>query len=655
MSLNNKGQSLTGIIILLIVASLIGGSLYYYLSKQIPGVSEIARKPIEEVVTPPSKEELPTEKEETPPEEKLEEKPTETSCQNECSLIGSKKCSNNGYQICGNYDTDNCLEWSSIINCPLNTICQNGNCVQLKCTDGTPYGQCSPNKPKYCDNGNLIEKASLCGCPLGYEILDNHCIKEGKKIVVLVIDEYLHKDGEIKSRIERYKKDNREYEFVEIVFNKTNKDITSMKDVGGNIKHNSLELRNTIKQLYRASNKRVIGVWLIGNIRPTIWRDANLWRDLGKSGFYPSIYPLIALDKDYYIDFDVKNDGFYEKEGATRGSEIGGGYNATIWGAVLIPPTFDKKLGKELIKNYFDRNHNYRTSLLKYDKKLLYSDVFGCSTEMIQKIKNTQKWEAIFLCPNVHEKLKGFNSLYHVNIYSHHPGGSIVPITNEEQKEFETWMSRDYFGNSRLTKMGGLVLDYEFLLHLKGRSLSVEEIKNKLENNLPQKICNRIGNCKVGVNEFRFEEEDGTWDGYWKSYPIQRSNWKLLYNDMLNQNNFEITYLSAHGSPTFHDFNITSEIVRSNNYSSMIYEIQSCNTGNYLVNNYLAGTYLFYGNALVVSAYSIPVIVQGEWGYAGEEYVRFLKIQKETPVIEGLFLWNYGNYLYFGDPLLKLK
>jgi len=38
-----------------------------------------------------------------------------------------------------------------------------------KCSDGTPYGECLSNRPKYCDDGNLIDKCSLCGCFVGYE------------------------------------------------------------------------------------------------------------------------------------------------------------------------------------------------------------------------------------------------------------------------------------------------------------------------------------------------------------------------------------------------------------------------------------------------------------------------------------------------------
>jgi hypothetical protein len=33
------------------------------------------------------------------------------------------------------------------------------------CGDGTFYSTCSLDKPYYCDEGVLVEKASLCGCP----------------------------------------------------------------------------------------------------------------------------------------------------------------------------------------------------------------------------------------------------------------------------------------------------------------------------------------------------------------------------------------------------------------------------------------------------------------------------------------------------------
>lgn len=213
---NNKGIALIGIIIVVIAAGIISGGVYYYLSKQIP-VPEIIQKLNEETpqlqnIAPSSSEEVlkeETKPEETPTtsQEKVIPPESEITCQNECSQDGLKRCFGNGYQTCGNYDTDTCLEWSSTTSCSANTICQNGNCIQQKCSDGTLYNQCSNNKPKYCYNGNLIDNCQMCGCSDNMvcqeentcvEINQNECInlvKNGKtseKIdVVFIPDGYI--------------------------------------------------------------------------------------------------------------------------------------------------------------------------------------------------------------------------------------------------------------------------------------------------------------------------------------------------------------------------------------------------------------------------------------------------------------------------------
>lgn len=194
---DNKGQSLIGVVIVLVIVGLISGGLYFYLSNQIPKVSEVTEKQQKEEITPLPEKELPG-KETTIPEKVIPKEEITPACQNDCSQAGSKKCSGNGYQICGNYDTDSCLEWSLVIGCPTNTMCQNGNCIQQvqqkqECADGTLYGQCSINEPQYCDNGNLVNKASLCGCSSGYKISDNQCIIDTsikyKKIGIVYISE----------------------------------------------------------------------------------------------------------------------------------------------------------------------------------------------------------------------------------------------------------------------------------------------------------------------------------------------------------------------------------------------------------------------------------------------------------------------------------
>ena len=129
----NQGQISTGIIILVVLSLIIGGGLFYYFQKETPETPKVIEK---ETVEP---EESITPFEEEKGEEKIEEKiisPTE-------EIITPPKSEKPTVQ---------------------------------KCTDGTPYGKCSLNKPKYCENGTLSNKASLCGCPEGYEIFGELCV-----------------------------------------------------------------------------------------------------------------------------------------------------------------------------------------------------------------------------------------------------------------------------------------------------------------------------------------------------------------------------------------------------------------------------------------------------------------------------------------------
>src|SRR3989338_7760742 len=52
--------------------------------------------------------------------------------------------------------------------------------TQQRCSDNTPYNQCSSNKPLYCDNGNLVSRCGspqTCGCPQNIPVcnLDGTC------------------------------------------------------------------------------------------------------------------------------------------------------------------------------------------------------------------------------------------------------------------------------------------------------------------------------------------------------------------------------------------------------------------------------------------------------------------------------------------------
>jgi hypothetical protein len=50
-------------------------------------------------------------------------------------------------------------------------------CGPSICSDNTTIRSCSPDKPKYCFYGQLIERCFKCGCPTGLDCLpDGRCI-----------------------------------------------------------------------------------------------------------------------------------------------------------------------------------------------------------------------------------------------------------------------------------------------------------------------------------------------------------------------------------------------------------------------------------------------------------------------------------------------
>ncbi len=51
-----------------------------------------------------------------------------------------------------------------------------------KCPDGTSEGECSAEKPKYCDNGNLVDDCSKCGCAQRGLCSNGKCLTGSEKI-----------------------------------------------------------------------------------------------------------------------------------------------------------------------------------------------------------------------------------------------------------------------------------------------------------------------------------------------------------------------------------------------------------------------------------------------------------------------------------------
>jgi len=317
INFQNRGQSLIGIIIVLVVVGLIGGGLYYYFSKQIPEVSKITEKLAEEEIAP---------------EEKIAE---EVELGEEESELEIKKC-----------------------------------------VDGTPHGQCAigeprivpgfawevwTGKPKYCDRGVIVNKCSLCGCPSGLECqVGEGCMKPnppyicgcspGKEcqraeckiadpLVVVVINSSIY--SSLQSSLNQYKADLEKEGYV-----------VKFHPVGEGTPE---DLRS---YLQGELSNNLVGALLIG--------DLSLPWFLHGEGESERKFPIDL----FYMDlngswFDTDNDGIYDQHENGSGDIL-----PEIWVGRLIPPEGFGEL-IDLLNNYFRKNHAYRMGELTLPQRAL--------------------------------------------------------------------------------------------------------------------------------------------------------------------------------------------------------------------------------------------------------------------------------------------
>ncbi len=78
--------------------------------------------------------------------------------------------------------------------------------ITQKCTDGTLYDQCSNDKPKYCNSGNLINNCSNCGCSLNYycDKSSETCIIAQNIDMLIFLSPQYSEDVQIKQAINKY-------------------------------------------------------------------------------------------------------------------------------------------------------------------------------------------------------------------------------------------------------------------------------------------------------------------------------------------------------------------------------------------------------------------------------------------------------------------
>jgi hypothetical protein len=68
------------------------------------------------------------------------------------------------------------IERASLCGCPDDYAVNGSRCLRVqRCEDGTLYGKCSNKKPFFCSKGKLIPKSSSCGCPENYTVREETC------------------------------------------------------------------------------------------------------------------------------------------------------------------------------------------------------------------------------------------------------------------------------------------------------------------------------------------------------------------------------------------------------------------------------------------------------------------------------------------------
>lgn len=123
---------------------------------------------------------------------------------------------------------------------------------------------------------------------------------------------------------------------------------------------------------------------------------------------------------------------------------------------------------------------------------------------------------------------------------------------------------------------------------------------------------------------------------------------QLYLNEVKNPYGYELLFVNAHGSPTFHGKNIIPNDISNVNF--FLGEFISCSVGRFTTEDYIAGNYLFNGKGLAL--FAAPVIIFGG-GIPDQEFHYLLSIGE--PLYEAMKIKPLGGANAFGDLTLKMR
>jgi len=123
-----------------------------------------------------------------------------------------------------------------------------------------------------------------------------------------------------------------------------------------------------------------------------------------------------------------------------------------------------------------------------------------------------------------------------------------------------------------------------------------------------------------------------------------------VYLTKLDQASYESMFVNAHGSPTMHQCDITSNAMKQHQPKALFYEFRSCSVGDFSNPDYLAGQYLFNGNGLVAAA--PPTVILG--ASIVDEGMEYL-LSRGMTFGDAYRSVGNANMWLLGDPTLRLR
>jgi len=229
------------------------------------------------------------------------------------------------------------------------------------------------------------------------------------------------------------------------------------------------EVRSYLKQLYEESN--LIGAILIGNV-PTMYFSP----DFGM--IYDEIWPSDYLFMDLESEYDIDNQGIVnyiedKKEGSFKKRDI--------WvGRIKPPSSTDQSIS--LLRDYLNRNHEYRLGYKSYDESMVYYPYLA-----ITPLSDSN---------DCYGQFSGFLLKY--TSYDSNNIKIICGVDNDAKNEYL----------SELTKNHELALLYAHGTD-SSQTVSSKISKNDLINNPPGALCCSLLSCRTG--DFTKKDYLGGW------------------------------------------------------------------------------------------------------------------------------------------------